>query len=107
MKQKKDLAEKKNRTAEESTRLNEIKAVESAKANAADRAIRDNDDSTIRHFISKLRANGDVKQTFDPWEMDENTRDVVAAAPNRLVTSNETLHGNHLHITVKDPDLGH
>lgn len=107
MKQKKDLAEKKNRTAEESTRLNEIKAVESAKANAADRAIRDDDDSTIRHFISKLRANGDVKQTFDPWEMDENTRDVVTAAPNRLVTSNETLHRNHLHITVKDPDLGH
>jgi hypothetical protein len=107
MKQKRDLAERKNRTAEESTRLNEIKAVESAKANAADRAIRDDDDSTIRHFISKLRANGDVKQTFDPWEMDENTRDVVAAAPNRLLTSNETLHRNHLHITVKDSDLGH
>jgi hypothetical protein len=105
--QKKDLAKKKNRTDEESTRLNEIKAVEAAKANAADRAIRDNDSSTIRNFISKLRENGDVRQTFDPWEMDENTRDVVAAAPNRLVTGNETLHRNHLHITVKDPDLGH
>ena len=36
MAQKKDLAKKKNRTDEESMRLNEIKAVEATKANAAD-----------------------------------------------------------------------
>jgi hypothetical protein len=107
MAQKKDLAKKKNRTAEESTRLNEIKAVETTKANAADRAIHDNESSTIRNFTAKLRENGDVRQTFDPWEMDANTSDEVAAAPNRLVTGNETLHRNHLHITVKDPDLGY
>lgn len=105
--QKKDLAKKKNRSDEESTRLNEIKAVEAAKANAADRAIHDNDSSTIRRFVSTLRESGDVRQTFDPWEMDENSGDKVAAAPNRLVTGNETLHRTHLHITVKDPDLGY
>jgi hypothetical protein len=105
--QKKQLAEKKNRTEEDAAHLNQIKAVEAAKSAAADKAIHDNETSTIRDFIAKLRANGDVRQTFDPWEMDADTRDEVSATPNRLVTGNETLHRNHLHITVKDPDLGY
>jgi hypothetical protein len=107
MSEKKKLAAKKTRTEEESTRLNELKANEAAKGSAAIKAIHDNESTTLRSFTTKLRANGDVRQTFDPWEMDLNTGDNVAEAPNRLVTGNETLHRNHLHITVRDSDLGH
>jgi hypothetical protein len=107
MAQKKQLATKKNRTDSENSRLNEILAIETMKANAADKAIQENCNKMVRNFIEKLRANGDVRQTFDPWEMDADTGDSNSAAPNRLVTGNETLHQNHLHITVRDPELGY
>jgi hypothetical protein len=107
MVQKKELIEKKARTDEEDRRLNEILAIETAKANAADKAIQASDNKTIRDFIARLRANGEVRQTFDPWEMDANTADGNSAAPNRLISGNEALHRNHLHITVRDPELGY
>jgi hypothetical protein len=46
-----------------------------------------------------------VKQLFDPWFMDANTRDASDPEPNRQKTSNETLHAHHLHITVDDPKI--
>lgn len=107
MSEKKKLAAKKTRTEIETARLNELTANEAAKRSAAIKAIHDNESATLRSFTIKLRANGDVRQTFDPWEMDTNTGDKVAEVPNRLVTGNETLHVNHLHITVRDPELGH
>jgi aspartokinase len=107
LEQKKRLAEKKNRTDEESRQLTQIRAVEAAKASAADTAICNGETSTMRSFTAKLRANADVRQTFDPWEMDSDTGDTVSAVPNRLVTGNETLHQTHLHITVRDSQLGH
>lgn len=107
MAEKRTLTAKKVLTALETKRLSEIKAIESAKAAAATNSIRDNESGTLRSFTSKLRANADVKQTFDPWEMDVNTGDKTPPAPNRLVTGNETLHRTHLHITVRDTELGH
>ncbi|RYE80660.1 MAG: hypothetical protein EOO80_03265 [Oxalobacteraceae bacterium] len=107
MTQKRALSAKKVLTEEQTQRLNEIKAVESAKSKAAISAIHDNESDTLRSFTNKLRTNGDVKQTFDPWEMDVNTGDTTPATPNRLVTGNEKLHKTHLHITVRDAELGH
>jgi hypothetical protein len=107
MEQKKRLAEKRNRTEEESRRLAEIRAIEAAKANAADAAIHNGETSTMRSFTAKLRTNADVRQTFDPWEMDTDTGDNLSAVPNRLATGSETLHQTHLHITVRDSQLGH
>jgi hypothetical protein len=43
-----------------------------------------------------------VKQLFDPWHMDNNTRDKVPAQPNTQISDNEKLHAHHLHITVLD-----
>lgn len=105
--EKRDLSRKSTPTEAEARRLNEIRAVESTKAAAAVKSIHDNESDTLRHFTSKLRANADVKQTFDPWEMDVDTGDGTPAVPNRLVTGNETLHQTHLHITVRDSELGH
>ena len=54
--------------------------------------------------LSLLRCTC-VKQLFDPWFMDMNTRDKAEPAPNLQQTSNETLHAHHLHITVDDPKI--
>jgi hypothetical protein len=105
--EKRVLSAKKTLTDEETKRLNEITAIESSKAMAATSAIHDNESEILRSFTKKLRINGDVKQTFDPWEMDVNTGDTTPAIPNRLVTGNEVLHKTHLHITVRDSELGH
>lgn len=106
MAEKAALSKKKQRTPAEETRLNELKANEAAKAKAARDAIHANEHDSLRNFTAKLRANADVKQTFDPWEMDVDTSDNVAQTQNRLKTGNETLHRNHLHITVRDRELG-
>lgn len=107
MTQKMQLTGKKCRTEEESRQLNRIRAVEASKASAADKAIHDNEHANVRNFIAKLRANADVRQTFDPWEMDANTHDHMPAAANHLTSGNEELHKNHLHITVRDAELGY
>ncbi|MFK3739098.1 hypothetical protein [Massilia sp. TN1-12] len=105
--EKKGLLKKKNLSADEISRLNQINAIDSQKNKVARDSVRQADVPVLRSFVALLRNNGDVKQTFDPWEMDVNTADDHAAETNRLVTSNETLHVNHLHITVKDVDLGY
>ena len=46
-----------------------------------------------------------VKQLYDPWYMDDNTRDKLPAQPNTQINSNETLHAHHLHITVLDTKI--
>lgn len=56
----------------------------------------------VRAFRESLYTCPCVKQLYDPWYMDDNTRDKVLAQPNAQQTSNETLHAHHLHITVLD-----
>ncbi|TKC96390.1 hypothetical protein [Polyangium fumosum] len=56
----------------------------------------------VQGFRRSLQQNPGVKQCFDPWEMDSNTRDNQAATPNRQNDGNSKLHGNHLHITARD-----
>jgi hypothetical protein len=46
-----------------------------------------------------------VRQLFDPWFMNVNTKDSTEPEPNMQMTGNETLHAHHLHITVDDPKI--
>ncbi|MCS0630463.1 hypothetical protein NX786_14075 [Telluria mixta] len=107
MTQKKRLQQKKTPTDDEKMELKKLAEQEASKRDAAAAAIHKNDKTPIREFIKKLRENNDVKQTFDPWEMDINTRDNNPATPNYMITGNEVLHRNHLHITVRDTELGY
>lgn len=106
-KEKKTLLAKKVRTPEEEKRLNSIKNEEPDAAKKALDAISANEHSDLKTFTTKLRANSEVRQTFDPWQMEDNTADQAAPTTNKLSTGNEVLHKTHLHITVFDEELGH
>lgn len=54
----------------------------------------------VKLFRQTLLQSPRIKELFDPWYMDYNTRDDVAAKPNRQVDENEKLHATHIHITV-------
>ena len=56
-------------------------------------------------FRISLLESSNVKQLFDPWFMDSNTKDQRAAAANQQRTDNEKLHAHHLHISVDDPRI--
>lgn len=61
----------------------------------------------VRMFRASLAASPSSKQVFDPWLMDADTRDTVAATPNlqRKHDENEKLHAHHLHLTVREPKI--
>ncbi len=101
------LQKLKHRTAEQEQRLNQLKATEAERTKRASDAIKQTDNDDVRHYLAKLRANGEVRQTFDPWEMDKNVHDNQAATQNRSSDGLEKLHLTHLHITVYDKELGH
>lgn len=59
-------------------------------------------------FRNELAAlKNTVRQIFDPWMMDADSTDNTPATPNKLITDNEELHINHLHITAVDESLGY
>jgi hypothetical protein len=62
-----------------------------------------NEPDEVRRFRAALMKDQTVVQIFDPWFMDQNTRDDVAGVPNMQQSRNEELHSHHLHITVYDP----
>jgi hypothetical protein len=64
-----------------------------------------NEPAGIRSFREALQGNSLVAQLFDPWYMDSNTRDQVAATTNKQASDNEKLHAHHLHLTVSEPEL--
>lgn len=64
--------------------------------------------ASVRLFRISLLKCTCIAQLFDPWYMDENTRDDNAPEPNMQrgqSTSNERLHAHHLHITVHEPKI--
>lgn len=64
--------------------------------------------AAARLFRTSLLKCSCVRQLFDPWVMDENTKDANAPMPNMQrgsSTSNERLHAHHLHITVHEPKI--
>ena len=79
------------------------------KAGDADKAwnqARDkNEPAKIKGYRASLARCAYVRQIFDPWLMDENSRDSKQATPNEQHQPNEKLHATHLHITVDEPKL--
>jgi hypothetical protein len=61
-----------------------------------------NDPAAMRSFRNALASHAMVRQVFDPWYMDANTRDTVAGTANEQCSGNETLHAHHLHVTIYD-----
>jgi hypothetical protein len=104
--EKSDLEKKKNRTQAENTRLNVLNAEEPAAVMRAQTAV-PLEHADLKAFTTKLRQNTEVRQTFDPWQMESNTADKAAPTVNILSNGNEVLHKTHLHITVFDEELGH
>lgn len=75
-------------------------------AETAWNAERDRNEPTgIRSFRQALQGSSLVSQLFDPWYMDGNTQDRIAATANKQVGANEKLHAHHLHLTVREPEL--
>lgn len=64
-----------------------------------------NEKSHVRAFRLSLLQYAEVRQLFDPWFMESNTKDKVAPTSNMQITSNETLHAHHLHITINEPNI--
>ena len=59
----------------------------------------------IKVFRQAILKSPRINELFDPWYMDNNTRDDVAPKPNAQVDGNEKLHATHLHITVIEPQI--
>jgi hypothetical protein len=59
----------------------------------------------VQSFRASLQQNPKIKQVFDPWEMESDTGDGVAATPNRQNDGNSQLHSHHLHVTARDGHL--
>lgn len=67
----------------------------------------------VKGYRASLAKCEGVRQIFDPWFMDTNSRDTHPATPNeqrpnppgKKGPSNEELHATHLHITVNEPKL--
>ena len=92
---------KKNADAEEAR-----KARDEAKAKLDEEKAHPEDSSLMSSFRARLAEQKDlITQLFDPWQMDLNTRDTVAATDNTYTSANEKLHINHLHITAYEPSL--
>jgi len=71
-----------------------------------------NEPSKIKGYRSSLARCTHIRQIYDPWFMDDNSRDNAPAKPNEQRpsatgkgVSNEQLHATHLHITVDEPKL--
>lgn len=98
-----DEAEKAWNEAEEPRKAATEKREEAEKAWNEERDRNEPED--VRELREHLAASPAVSQLFDPWFMDANTRDKIAATPNLQVSANETLHAHHLHVTVREPKI--
>lgn len=59
-----------------------------------------NEPNSIMTFRTQLSRRQDIKQVLDPWYIDLDTHDNTAASPNEQRSAVESMHNNHLHITV-------
>lgn len=91
-------------------RVDQLRNAYKAKPTAANKAAwekaRDaNEPVKVQTFRRSLQQNPGVKQVIDPWQIDMNTRDDVAATTNLGGDANAIAHNNHLHITARDEFL--
>jgi hypothetical protein len=93
-------------TAQEA--VDEARKSESAARNAWNKERDANEPSKVRNYRLSLMQCRCVAQLFDPWFMEDNTKDSIPPEPNMqrgTTTSNERLHSHHLHITVFEPKI--
>lgn len=64
-----------------------------------------NEPVKVKGFRGALFRHEHIKQLFDPWFMDNDTKDKIPSFSNEQKTSNEILHSHHLHITVHEPKI--
>ncbi|MCX9158215.1 hypothetical protein OPU71_18990 [Niveibacterium sp. 24ML] len=64
-----------------------------------------NEPASVKSFRTRLMKCDCVRSVFDPWFMDKNTKDDITPEPNVQLDSNETLHADHLHLTVRNEGL--
>ncbi|MFG6447095.1 hypothetical protein ACG0Z6_02430 [Roseateles sp. BYS180W] len=64
-----------------------------------------NEPDHVHRYRAALLQCRCVRQLFDPWVMDDNTRDNKAPSSNIQKTDSETNHAHHLHITVSDANI--
>jgi hypothetical protein len=103
-------AKKKLKDAESAAQVTEENEVNSRKAWDDERGHQE--PHTVQRFRASLLKCACVFQLYDPWLMDNNTRDGVDPTPNMQRPtpsgkgqSNEELHANHLHVTVHEPKI--
>lgn len=60
--------------------------------------------SLIKTLRGVLHEDRVVYQLLDPWYIDLNTHNPVAATPNFQRNNLEKMHANHLHITIAEPN---
>lgn len=83
-------------------------AAESAARRAWDEERDAAEPESVGLFRASLLKCACVRELFDPWYMEDNTRDASPPEPNMQrgpSTSNERLHAHHLHITVDEPKI--
>lgn len=98
----KDLKERLDAASE---RRKNALAAESKAIEAWNKELDKNEPVTMRTLRTRLERFSGISQIFDPWYMDENTRDAIPHKPNEQRNSNETTHAHHLHITVSEPKI--
>jgi hypothetical protein len=55
----------------------------------------------LREALGKQKS---VRQIFDPWYMQSSTSTGRMEA-NEQVNTNETTHDDHLHLTIREPNI--
>lgn len=90
--------------------LRKLRVNGSKKQDAWNKARDAGEPAHTRQFRVDLLKCACVRQLFDPWFIDANTRDDVDPEPNmqrgtKDNSTNERLHDDHLHITIDDPKI--
>lgn len=68
-------------------------------------ALQKNEPQLMNALRRRLQQHQSIKQVFDPWYMEANTADQNPPVANEQHNKNETLHANHLHVTIKEPKI--
>lgn len=69
-------------------------------------AERDRNEPKLMHELrEQLRHHQSISQIFDPWYMAASTQNHCSQNANEQRSQNETIHANHMHITIKEPKI--
>lgn len=59
----------------------------------------------MRELRKRLANHQSVSQIFDPWYMESDTARQRDPVVNKQASQNETTHDNHLHLTIREPNI--